>query len=333
LKRAFITGITGQDGSYLTEFLLEKGYDVHGLVRGTPGAFNFPRLNHLVRDAAIFEKRLHFHYGDLDDRESLRRAVAASEPEEIYHLGAQSHPGSSFDLAEVTCRVTGVGTVSLLEVIRALPKPPRFFHASSSEIFGSPAQAPQDETTPVAPVTPYGCAKAMATQMVRIARDIQGFFAVNGILFNHESPRRGEQFVTRKICTAAAGIKTGRQRELVLGDTSGQRDWGHARDYVRGMWLTLQQDKPDDFVFATGQLHSVQDVVELAFGAVQLDWRNYLKQNPALFRPADPRRVVGNAAKAKRVLGWEPQIAFEQLIAEMTRSEIEGALAISPPAP
>jgi GDPmannose 4,6-dehydratase len=325
LKRAFITGITGQDGSYLTEFLLEKGYDVHGLVRGTPGALSFPRLNRLIQDPAIFEKRLHFHFGDLDDRDSLRRALAASEPEEVYHLAAQSHPGSSFDLAEATCRVTGVGTVSLLEVVRALPKAPRFFHASSSEIFGSPIQAPQDETTPVAPVTPYGCAKALATQMVRISRDILGLFAVNGILFNHESPRRGEQFVTRKICSAAAAIKAGRQRDLVLGDTSGQRDWGHARDYVRGMWLTLQQEKPDDFVFATGRLHSVQEVAELAFGAVQLDWHNYLRQNPALFRPADPRRVVGNAAKAKRVLGWEPQITFEQLIAEMTRSEMDPA--------
>lgn len=327
MKRAFITGITGQDGSYLTEFLLEKGYEVHGLVRGAPDSPEHSRGRHLTADPKILGQRLHFHPGDLDDRDALQRALAAAEADEVYHLAAQSHPGVSFGMAEATCRITGLGTVRLLELIRGLPKAPRFFNASSSEIFGSPTQSPQDESTAISPVTPYGSAKALATHMVRICRDALGLFGVNGILFNHESPRRGDQFVTQKICRAAAAIKAGRQSELVLGDTSGQRDWGHAADYVRGMWLSLQQEKAEDYVFATGRLHSVQEVIEIAFGTMQLDWRKYVRQDPALFRPADPRRLIGNAAKAKRVLGWEPQVRFEELIAEMARAAMAQAVS------
>jgi GDPmannose 4,6-dehydratase len=318
VKRAFITGIAGQDGSYLAEWLLEKNYEVHGLIHRSPAS----RLEHLLRDPNVFGKRLLLHSGDLDDPNSIRVPLEQSAPDELYHLAGQSHVGRSFETAEETCRVTGLGTLRLLEKVRQLPKPPRLFHASSSEIFGRPERAPQDETTPVAPVTPYGCAKAFATQLVRVYRDASGLFAVNGIFFNHESPRRGENFVTRKICRAAAAIKFGRQRELVLGDTSAQRDWGHARDYARGMWLALQTDTAEDFVFATGRLHRVQEIVEIAFGVAGLDWRQCVRIDRQLFRPAEPGQLVGNAAKAERLLNWRPEIPFEQIIAEMTRAEL-----------
>jgi GDPmannose 4,6-dehydratase len=318
VKRAFITGIAGQDGSYLTELLLEKNYEVHGLLHSRTA----PRLEHLIRDPQIFGKRLHLHSGDLDDADSVRVPLEKSAPDEVYHLAGQSHVGKSFDTIEQTCRVTGLCALRLLEMVRKLPKPPRFFHASSSEIFGSPENSPQDESTPLAPVTPYGCAKAFATQIVRVYRQSSGLFAVNGILFNHESPRRGENFVPRKICRAAAAIKSGKQTELLLGDTGARRDWGHARDYVRGMWLALQHDAPEDFVFATGQLHSVQEIVETAFGIAGLDWRKYVRTEAQLLRPADPRRLVGNAAKAAKLLGWQPEMTFEKIIAEMTQADI-----------
>jgi GDPmannose 4,6-dehydratase len=260
---------------------------------------------------------------DLDDTDSIRLPLEQCEPDEIYHLASQSHVGQSFEKVEETCRITGMGALRLLELTRKLPKPPRFFHASSSEIFGSPQQSPQVETTPVAPITPYGCAKAFGTQMTRIYRKHFGLFAVNGILFNHESPRRGESFVTRKICRAAAAIKSGRQQELVLGDTSAQRDWGHARDYVRGMWLAMQHSTAEDFVFATGRLHRVQDIVELAFEVAGLDWQKFVRQEKYFFRPADPRQVVGDAAKAKNTFGWQPEISFEQTITEMVQAELE----------
>jgi GDPmannose 4,6-dehydratase len=325
VKRALLTGITGQDGSYLAELLLREGYEVHGVVRGGPEALHAPRLEALRRSDSANSPRLRLHLADLEDAPALRHAVSAAAPDEVYHLASQSQPGLSFEQVETTARVTGLGTLRLLEIVRALPRPPRFFHASSSEVFGRPARMPQDETTPFAPITPYGCAKAFATHLVRVYRQAFGLFAVNGIFYNHESPRRGAQFVTQKICRAAAAIQRGVQSELVLGDTAARRDWGHARDYVHGMWLALQQDAPDDFIFATGQLHSVQDVVELAFGKVGLDWHRCVRQDPALLRPADPTQLVGNAAKARRVLGWKPTTTFEQLISEMTEAALAEA--------
>jgi GDPmannose 4,6-dehydratase len=328
VKRAFITGIEGQDGSYLAELLLGKNYEVHGLVYRANRS-NIPNLGHLVCDGDIYQKRLFLYFADLDDADSVRVPLEKSAPDEVYHLASQSHVGQSFEKVEETCRITALGTLRLLEMIRQLPTPPHFFHASSSEIFGNPEHVPQDETTPVAPVTPYGCAKAFGTQMVRVYRKTFGLFAVNGIFFNHESPRRGMNFVTRKICHAAAAIKFGKQQELILGDTSAQRDWGHARDYVRGMWLALQHDVPEDFIFATGQLHSVQDIVAIAFKVAGLDWHQYVRQEQQLFRPADPCRVVGNAAKAKRLLNWQPEITFEQIITEMTEAELTALNALS----
>ncbi len=315
MPRALITGITGQDGSYLTELLLEKGYEVHGVVR--PGqALERTRLKHLV--AAVGEK-LFLHEAVLEDSAALKRIITQVSPDELYHLASLTHVGLSFEQPEQTCDMTGMGTLRLLEIVKAMPKPPKFFHASSSEVFGKPESAPQDENTPFRPVTPYGCAKAFATNMVSVYRQTHGLFACNAILFNHESPRRGENFVTQKICRAAAAIKQGRQSELVLGTTTSFRDWGHARDYVRGMWLMLQQDKPADYVFATGELHTVQEVIELAFETVGLDWKKYLKQDPRFMRPVEPSQLVGNPAKAKRELGWQPTVTFRELIVEMTR--------------
>ena len=323
MKRAFITGIEGQDGSYLAELLLSKNYEVHGTVYPANNG-NAVNLRHLLADPCVFQKTLFLQPADLDDAESMRLALEQSAPDELYHLASQSHVGASFEKVKETCRVTALGTLRLLELARKLAKPPCFFHASSSEIFGSPEQSPQDEHTPIAPITPYGCAKAFGTQMTRIYRNNFGLFAINGILFNHESPRRGENFVTRKICRAVAAIKSGRQTELVLGDTSAQRDWGHARDYVRGMWFALQHPTPEDYVFATGRLHRVQDIVELAFQAAGLDWEKYVRQEQHFFRPADPCQVVGNAGKAKSVLGWQPEITFEQTVTEMVQAELAG---------
>jgi GDPmannose 4,6-dehydratase len=319
-KKSFITGITGQDGSYLCEFLLEKGYEVHGVVRRTSSIAR-SRLLHLYGDEQIYGKRLFLHYADLDDPTTLRRVLNKARPDEIYHLAGQSHVGLSFEIPESTCEMTAMGTLRLLEMIRDMPNPPRLFHAASSEIFGRPSESPQTETTPMRPVSPYGCAKAFATGMVAIYRDTFQLFACNGIMYNHESPRRGENFVTRKICRAAVAIKLGLQKDLSLGDTSALRDWGYAPDYVRGMWMALNHSTPDDFVFATGKLHSVQDVVEAAFGAVKLDWREFVRQEARLLRPAEPLKLVGNAAKAEKVLGWKPQIQFPELIALMVAAE------------
>jgi GDPmannose 4,6-dehydratase len=326
MARALITGITGQDGSYLTEYLLRQDYEVHGLVRRT-SSLERSRLQHLYRDPAVYEKRLFLHYADLEDTTTVRRLFNRVAADEIYHLAGQSHVGLSFEIPESTCEMTAMGTLRLLEIVRDLAQPARFFHASSSEIFGRPLAVPQDETTPMAPVNPYGCAKAFATQMVSIYRQTYGLFACNGIMYNHESPRRGENFVTRKICRTAAAIKLGLERELVLGDTSAQRDWGDARDYVRGMWLSLQHAKPDDYVFATGILHRVQDIIEIAFAVVQLDWRPHVKQSDRLLRPVEPLQLVGNATRAKAVLQWAPQFAFADTIREMTEAELSALRA------
>ncbi len=318
---ACITGITGQDGSYLAELLLAQGYEVHGTVRRT-STLERSRLAHLYADPEIYGKRLFLHYADLDDPTALRRLLNRIQPDELYHLAGQSHVGLSFEIPETTCEFTAMGTLRILEILRDLPKPLRFFHATSSEIFGRPKVSPQNEETPMTPVNPYGCAKAFATQLVRVYRESFGLFTVNGILYNHESPRRGEHFVTRKICRAAAAIKLGHQHELRLGDTSTQRDWGHARDYVRGMWLALNHSQPDDYVFATGVLHRVQDVLEIAFATLGLDWRQYVRFDPHFVRPAEPGQLVGDASKARQVLGWSPQISFVELIQEMTQAEL-----------
>jgi GDPmannose 4,6-dehydratase len=318
---ALITGITGQDGSYLTELLLEKGYEVHGVVRRT-SLLERSRLQHLYSDHSIYNQHLFLHYAELDDPTTLRRVLSKVTPDELYHLAGQSHVGLSFEIPESTCEMTAIGTLRLLEIIRDMPKQPKLYHASTSEIFGEPEQVPQDEQTPFAPVSPYGCAKAFATQMVTIYRKSFGLFACNGIMYNHESPRRGENFVTRKICHAAATIKLGLQDELVLGDTSAKRDWGDAREYVRGMWMVLQHDVPDDFVFATGEFHSVQNIVEVAFSSLDLDWKKYVRQDERFMRPADPSRLVGNPQKARKTLNWSCRTSFEELIKEMTLAEL-----------
>lgn len=322
MPRAFITGITGQDGSYLAELLLDKGYEVHGTVRRT-SVLSRSRIDHLHRDPAVYGRRLFLHYADLDDPTTLRRVLRKAKPDELYHLAGQSHVGLSFEIPESTCELTAMGTLRLLEMIRDLDDPPRLFHASSSEIFGRPDRSPQDESTPVAPVNPYGCAKAFATRMTTVYRETFHLFAVNGIMYNHESPRRGENFVTRKICRAAAAIARGQQEELRLGDLDARRDWGHARDYVRAMWLMLQHARPDDYVLATGKSHTVREVVELAFGCVNLDWHAHVKPDPRFLRPAEPVDLVGNAAKAHAQLGWEPTTDFAEMITEMTRAELQ----------
>lgn len=322
MPRALITGITGQDGSYLAELLLESGYEVHGVVRRT-SSLDRSRLQHLYQNEAVYGKSLFLHYADLDDATTMRRVLTSAAPDEFYHLAGQSHVGLSFEIAESTCKMTGMATLRILEMIQDLEKVPRFFHASSSEVFGRPDKTPQTEATPFRPVNPYGAAKAFATNMVAIYRNTFGLFAVNGIMFNHESPRRGENFVTRKICRAAAAIKLGRQKELLLGDTSAKRDWGHARDYVRGMWLSLQHATAEDYVFGTGQLHSVQDVVEIAFRTVDLDWSKFVAQDQRFMRPAEPQRLLGDPAKANRLLNWTPKITFREMIEEMTRIELK----------
>ena len=321
MKRALITGITGQDGSYLTELLLEKGYEVHGVVRRTSSVVR-SRLTHLFTDPEIYGKRLHLHYADLDDPTTLRRVLVKVSPDELYHLAGQSHVGLSFEIPESTCEITAMGTLRLLEMIRDLPKPPRLFHAATSELFGRAKQVPQDENTPFAPVNPYGAAKAFATRMVSIYRDTFGLYAVNGIMYNHESPRRGENFVTRKICRSAAAISAGLEKELMLGDTSARRDWGDARDFVRGMWLSLQHSTGGDYIFATGVLHSVQDVVEIAFETAGLDWTKFVKKDARFVRPAESFDLVGNPAKAAEVIGWKATTPFRSLIQEIVQAEI-----------
>lgn len=320
-RKALLTGITGQDGSYLAELLLAEGYEVHGIVRRTSN-LSRSRLEGLYGDPEVYNQRLFLHYADLEDTTTLRRILGRVGPDEMYHLAGQSHVGLSFEIPESTCEMNALVTLRILEILRDLPKAPKFYHASSSEIFGDPKTAPQDEETPFAPTNPYGCAKAFATQLVRVYRAKFSLFVCNGITYNHESPRRGENFVTRKICRGAAAVKLGLESKLTLGEITTQRDWGDARDYVRGMWLCLQHATPEDFVFATGQLHSVQDVLEEAFGAVDLDWRRHVQYDERFRRLSEPARLVGDATKARTLLKWEPRTTFRELIQEMTRAEL-----------
>jgi GDPmannose 4,6-dehydratase len=325
-KTALITGITGQDGSYLAELLLGKGYTVHGVVRRTSNLLR-SRIEHLRRDESVYDKRLFLHYGDLSDGTTLRRIFSQVRPAEIYHLAGQSHVGLSFEIPESTCDEIGMATLRLLEIARDQAEPVKIYHASSSEIFGNATESPQTETTPLLPSSPYGCAKAFATQLARVYRDSYGLFVCNGILYNHESPRRGENFVTRKIARAVARIARGLEDELVLGSLESRRDWGRAQDYVVAMWLMLQHEKPDDYVVATGETHSVREFVEAAFAVVKLPWEKYVQHNRVFDRPNDPAHLVGSAEKIKATLGWQPTGSFIELVCEMVDAELTNASA------
>lgn len=320
-KSAFITGITGQDGSYLSELLLEKGYTVHGLVRRSSNTVRL-RLDHLTSNEEVYGKRFFLHYADLDDVTTLRRLLLKTQPDELYHLAGQSHVGLSFDIPESTCEFTAMGTLRLLEILRDMNPRPKFLHASSSEVFGRPAESPQDESTPFNPVTPYGVAKAFATQMVRVYREAHGFFACNAICYNHESPRRGESFVTRKIVKAAVAIANKQQDKLLLGNIEAKRDWGYAKDYVQAMWMMLQQPVSEDFVLATGQPNSVRDFLSACFETVAVDWRKHVEIDSRFLRPSEVENLVGNASKARSKLGWQGTITLAELAALMVNSEL-----------
>lgn len=317
---AVITGITGQDGSYLTELLLGKCYEVHGIVRRS-STLERSRLTRLYGDKNVYGKRLFLHYADLSDVTTIRRIVNTVQPTEFYHLAGQSHVGLSFEIPESTCDLTAMGSLRIMEILRDLPSPPRFLHASSREIFGTPTVSPQDETTPVNPSSPYGCAKAFATQMTKIYREVHGLFFCNAICYNHESPRRGENFVTRKVTLGAARIKAGLQESLSLGDLDSARDWGYAKDFVCAMWLMLQQPTADDYVLATGVSHTIQDLLETAFTHVDLDWRSHVRIDNRFKRPTDPHELLGNPQKAIQTLGWRPSVSFEQMIRLMVDAD------------
>src|SRR5438309_6928046 len=321
-KAALITRIGGQDGTYLTGLLLKKNYTVHGIVQCTNNLLR-SRIEHLRRDEKIYGQRFFLHYGDLSDGTTLRRIFRNVRPTELYHLAGQSHVGLSFEIPESTCEEAGMATLRLLEIARDQPAPVRFYHASSSEIFGNATETPQTEKTPMLPTSPYGCAKAFATQLARVYRQSYGLFVCNGILYNHESPRRGENFVTRKIARAVARIARGLDVDLVLGNLESRRDWGRAQDYVQAMWLMLQHETPDDYVVATGQAHSVREFVEAAFKVVDLPWKKYVKRDPAFDRPIEPTRLVGCADKIRKTLAWKPNGSFEQLVREMVEAEVE----------
>ena len=321
-KKALITGITGQDGSYLTEFLLEKGYEVHGIIRRS-SSFNTERIDHLYKDPHEPETRLYLHYGDLSDGTRLREILTQVKPDEVYNLGAQSHVRVSFDQPVYTAQVDAVGTVRLLEAIHDTGLEVRFYQASSSEMYGKVREIPQTENTPFYPRSPYACAKVYSFWQTLNYRESYGMFCCNGILFNHESPRRGETFVTRKITRAATRIREGLQNKLFLGNLDARRDWGFAADYVEAMWLMLQQDRPDDYVVATGEMHSVREFLELAFDRVKLDWKQYVESDQRYCRPAEVEVLCGDASKARQALGWKPRISFEALAAMMIDADAE----------
>ena len=322
MKRALITGITGQDGSYLADLLLEKGYEVHGIIRRA-STFNTSRIDHLYADPHVNGVRLFLHYGDLSDSVNLVKLLYELKPDEIYHLGAQSHVRVSFDIPEYTADVTGVGTIRILEAIREAGSRSRFFQASSSEMFGKAQEVPQTEKTPFWPRSPYGVAKVFSYWATVNYRESYGLCASNGIMFNHESPRRGETFVTRKISRAVAAIRHGLQKELFLGNLDAKRDWGYAPEYVEGVWRILQLDEGDDFVLATGETHTVREFVEAAFGHADLDWKQFVKHDERYERPAEVDILLGDASKAKKILGWEPKVRFHQLVQIMVDADME----------
>ena len=320
-KKALITGITGQDGSYLAELLLSKGYEVHGIIRRA-STFNTGRLDHIYADPHIPRTSLRLHYGDLSDASALARLVGKIQPEEVYNLAAQSHVRVSFDSPEYTTDITATGAVRLLEAIRETGIRPRFYQASSSEMYGKVQHVPQTETTPFYPRSPYGCAKVYAFYITVNYRESYGMHASNGILFNHESPRRGETFVTRKITRAVASIQAGLQDKLFLGNLDAKRDWGYAKEYVEAMWLMLQQDQPDDYVIATNETHSVREFLEAAFGHVGIDWKKHVEIDPAYYRPAEVDLLIGDYAKAQARLGWKPKTTFRELVTLMVEADI-----------
>ena len=320
-KKAFITGITGQDGSYLAELLIAKGYEVYGIIRRS-SSFNTERIEHLYRDPHQ-GGRLHLLYGELTDGSRLREILFDIKPDEVYNLGAQSHVRVSFDEPLFTAEVVGLGTLNMLEGIRRLNPMPRFYQASSSEMYGLVQEVPQSETTPFHPRSPYACAKVYAYWQTINYREAYGMYACNGILFNHESPRRGETFVTRKITRAATRIKLGIQDELFLGNLDAKRDWGFAGDYVQAMWLMLQQDVPDDFVIATGETHSVRDFLDEVFQYLDLDWEAYVKIDPRYFRPSEVDLLLGDPSKARAALSWQPKVSFRHLARMMVDHDMQ----------
>jgi len=322
MKKALITGITGQDGSYLAELLISKGYEVHGIIRRA-STFNTGRLEPLYADPHSGKSRLHLHYGDIGDASALARLIGKVQPEEIYNLAAQSHVRVSFDSPEYTADIVATGTVRLLEAIRETGIRPRFYQASSSEMFGRVQETPQTERTPFYPRSPYACAKVFSYWITVNYRESYGLHASNGILFNHESPRRGETFVTRKITRAVAHIQAGLQDKLFLGNLEAKRDWGYAPEYVQAMWLMLQAAKPDDYVVATGETHSVREFLELAFSHAGLDWNDHLQTDPRYLRPAEVDVLIGDSSKARRHLGWEPKTRFADLVKLMVDADIE----------
>lgn len=332
-KRALITGITGQDGSYLSEFLLTQGYEVHGIIRRT-STFNTDRIDHIYEDPHKQGVRLFLHYGDLTDGTTLRRILEEVKPTEIYNLGSQSHVRVSFDSPEYTVDSVGMGTLRLLEAIRDYQHRTgievRFYQAGSSEMYGLVQEVPQKESTPFYPRSPYACAKVYAHWQTVNYRESYDLFACNGILFNHESPRRGETFVTRKITRAVARIVAGKQKKLYMGNLDAKRDWGYAKDYVKAMWLMLQQDKPDDYVIATGETHSVKEFLDLAFGYVNLDWQNYVEFDDRYLRPAEVELLIGDPTKAQQKLGWKPSVTFKELVALMVEADLNALGHTSP---
>jgi len=322
MKKALITGITGQDGSYLADLLLSKGYEVHGIIRRA-STFNTARIDHLYQDSHVHGIHLFLHFGDLSDSVQLVKLLYELQPDEVYNLGAQSHVRVSFDIPEYTADITGVGTIRILEAIREAGVVPRFYQASSSEMYGKVQEVPQTETTPFWPRSPYGAAKVFSYWATVNYRESYRLHASNGILFNHESPRRGETFVTRKISRAVARIKLGSDEFLYLGNLEAKRDWGYAPEYVEGMWRMLQQDEPDDYVLATNETHAVREFVELAFAHVGLDWKQHVRYDKRYERPAEVDLLIGNPAKAKKQLGWEPKVRFEDLVRIMVEADLE----------